>query len=146
MRIVLISCKQDDKENVMTAAWCFPLSAEPALFGICISKKRYSYKLIHSSRKFAINIPSSELKNASIVCGRNSGKEINKFKLAKLTKEYGKLDIPLIKESIASIECDVTDEHEFGDHILFVGKAENIIKRKEGKGIYHLGGDEIIEL
>ncbi len=143
MRIVLITSKYQEKSNVMSATWCFPISSEPPMFGVCIAKKRYSYELIHASKQFAINIPGAELKNAIIVCGRASGREKNKFKDATLTVEIGKLSLPLIKECNTSIECELVAEYELGDHILFVGEVNNIVKRKEGKGLYHLGGDEI---
>ncbi len=146
MRVVLITSKYNEKENVMAAAWCFPLSAEPPIFGVCLSKKRYSYELIHASKKFGINVPGPKLKDAVFICGRNSGREKNKFKFAKLTKELGGLGLPLIKECLASIECEVIKEEEFGDHVLFVGEAKNVTRRKKGTGIYHLGGEEIITL
>ncbi len=143
MRVVLVTSRHGSKENVISVAWCFPLSSNPPLFGICIEKKRFSYDLIHASREFAINIPGEELKDAVFICGRTSGKESDKFKLAKLTKEKGMLGAPLIKECLASIECEVVEEKEIGDHVLFVGNAKNVIKRKEGRGLYHSGEDEI---
>lgn len=142
MRVVLITSKYKDKENIMSAAWCFPLSADPPLFGVCLSKKRYSYELIHQSRQFAINIPGEELKGAVLLCGRTSMREKNKFELTKLTKENGKLGAPLIKECNASIECIVIDEKGIGDHVLFVGEVKNVVKRREEKGLYHRGGDD----
>lgn len=145
MRIVLISCAHGGKDNWMAAAWCFPLSSEPPVFGVCIAKKRYSYELMHAGKEFAINIPGEDLKDAITKFGRTSGRnnETDKFALAHLTKERGTLSAPLIKECISSIECTVIEEKEIGDHILFIGKAKNIVKRREGKGLYHLGGDEI---
>jgi flavin reductase (DIM6/NTAB) family NADH-FMN oxidoreductase RutF len=143
MRIVIISCAYEDKSNWMPATWCFPLSAEPAIFGVCVAKKRYTYELIHKSKRFAINIPGEDLKETIIKLGRVSGSGCNKFALAHLTAERGKLGLPLIKECLTTIECSVVDEKEIGDHVLFVGKAENVIKRREGKGLYHMGGDDI---
>lgn len=146
MRIVLITSSYKGKDNVMSAAWCFPLSSEPSLFGVCLSKKRYSHELISASKEFAINVPGEDLRDAAMLCGRNSGREKDKFMLAKLTKEHGKLAVPLIKECLSSIECKVVDEREYGDHVLFVGQAVNVLVRKQGKGIYHMGGDEIMLL
>ena len=38
--------------------------------------------------------------------------------------------------------CELVDEIPMGDHVLFVGKAINTVRRFEAKGLYHLGGDE----
>ncbi|MGB9719688.1 MAG: flavin reductase family protein [Candidatus Anstonellales archaeon] len=140
MRVCLITSSYGGKDNIMTAAWVYPLSFDPPMFGISVSKKRFSYGLIKKAKAFGINLVSPEMKEAALVCGRKSGQEIDKFKEAKLTKEKGNF-VPLIKESPASIECKLVKEIETGDHITLVGKVVNVVKRKESKGLYHAGGD-----
>ena len=136
MNVVLVSSSAGDKDNVMTAAWCFPLSAEPPLFGVSISRKRFTHGLIERSGEFVINISDSGMIEAVKICGENSGKDTDKFALAKLTKEGSeKVAAPSIADCMASIECKVTDSLETGDHVVFVGEAVNVKKRKSGKKI-----------
>jgi len=144
MRVVLVSAGAEGKDNIMTAAWCFPLSMDPPMFGISMTRKKFTYELIQKSKKFAINIPGEDLKEETIFCGRNSGRDVDKF--SKLTKEEGKTGTPLVKECLSSIECEFVDELETGDHVMIIGKAVNVVKRKEGKGLYHLGGDELLSV
>jgi len=150
MRVVLVTSKHDKRENVMTAAWCFPLSMDPPLFGVSISKKRFSYSLISKEKSFAINLADGSMRDFVIGAGRTSGKDMgkekDKFVEFGIEKEYGKLGIPLVKKSPSSIECKVVEEIELGDHVVFVGEAVNIIYRREGKGLYHKGGDEFFEI
>ncbi|MEW6749237.1 MAG: flavin reductase family protein [Candidatus Micrarchaeota archaeon] len=134
-RVCLITSRHGGKDNVMSASWVFPLSADPAMFGVAVATKRYSYGLIKGGEAFGINIPGPELEAAARLCGTESGKEKDKFALAGLTKEEG-MNVPLIKECSASIECELVDEFHTGDHMILVGKAVKIIKRKESKGIY----------
>jgi len=136
MNVVLISSSADGKDNVMTAAWCFPLSAEPPLFGVSISAKRFTHGLIEKGKEFVINIPGSELVEAARTCGQSSGRDCDKFELAGLTKEKSeKVGAPSIKECLASIECKVINSLGTGDHILFVGHALNVKRRGEGKRV-----------
>ena len=136
MGVYLISSTHAGKDNIMAAAWCFPLSIEPPLFGVSIGKGRFSYGMIEKSKEFVINIPDEAMKEAVLICGKNSGADSDKFALAKLTKEKSaKVAAPSIAESIISIECKVVDSKEAGDHVLFIGKPVNIIKRKQGKRI-----------
>jgi flavin reductase (DIM6/NTAB) family NADH-FMN oxidoreductase RutF len=130
----------------MTAAWCFPISMEPPLFGVSVSRKRFSHGLISKGKAFAINTVDAPLKDAAVGAGRASGKDGDKFTGLGITKEYGKLGLPLVKESPASIECKVVDEIELGDHVLFVGEAVNVIERRKAKGLYHAGGDDFTEV
>lgn len=134
-RVSLITSRHDGKDNVMSASWVFPLSADPPMFGVAVAPKRYSYRLIKDGKAFAINIPGPELEAAVRLCGTESGKSKDKFALAGLTKEDG-VKVPLIKECAASIECELVDEFRAGDHMILVGKAIKIVKRKESKGVY----------
>ncbi len=146
MKVVLISAKHGGKESVMPAAWCFPLSTDPPMFGVSIAKKRFTYGLIHESKKFAINIPTPEMKEGIVKCGTTSGSNTDKFAETGWKKEEGKLGIPLVGECSSSIECSLERETETGDHVLFVGRVENVIKRREAKGVYQVGGTEFTEL
>ncbi len=146
IRVALITSRHGARENVMTAAWCFPISMDPPLFGVSVSKKRFSYGLISKGKAFGINLIDASMKSHAIQAGRTSGAEKDKFAEFGIEKEYGKLGIPLVKKSPSSIECKVVREVELGDHVVFVGEAVNIIKRREGKGLYHKGGDEFLEI
>jgi len=146
MRIVLISASYNGKNNFMPAAWCFPLSFEPPIFGVAIAKKRHTYGLVHESREFVINIPGADLIEKIEKFGRTSGRDGDKFKewnvIPEKSKKVGAFGIA---ECLVSLECRVVNEIEIGDHILFCGEAVNITKRREGKGIYQKE-DRIIEL
>jgi flavin reductase (DIM6/NTAB) family NADH-FMN oxidoreductase RutF len=146
MRVVLISSRADGKESIMPAAWCFPLSAEPLMFGVAIAKKRFTYSLMHKSKAFAINLVSPDMKDGMMLCGTKSGKDIDKFKAVGWKREEGKKTV-LIRDAPATIECEVAAEHETGDHVVFVGRAINIVKRRDdAKGLYHKGGTDFIEI
>lgn len=141
MRVCLISSRHGEKDNIMAASWVFPLSMDPPLFGVSVSEKRHSCDLIRKGRAFGINIPHPELREATLKCGTQSGKDIDKFKEAGLTRDEAK-NVPLIKECPVSMECEVIEDITTGDHALFVGKVIKTVKRFEAKGLYHLGGSE----
>ena len=146
MKVVLITARHEGKESIMPAAWCFPVSKDPAIFGVSIAKSRFTYGLVHESGKFAINIPTPEMKEGVVKCGTTSGRDTDKFAETGWEKEEGKLGIPLVGECSASVECILEKEIETGDHVIFFGKVENLVKRKEAKGIYQVGGTEFTEL
>ena len=146
MKVVLISVRHGGKESIMPAAWCFPASKDPAIFGVSIAKSRFTYGLVHESGKFAINIPTPEMKEGIVLCGTKSGRDTDKFSETGWTKEKGKLGIPLVGECSASVECMLEREIETGDHFVMIGRVENVIKRKEAKGVYQVGGTEFTEL
>jgi len=134
-RVSLITSRHDGKDNIMSASWVFPLSSDPPMFGIAIAPKRHSFSVIRDGKAFAINIPVPGMEEAIRTCGTGTGKDTDRFADAGLTREEGK-KVPLIKECAASIECELVEQIKIGDHVIFVGKAINIVKRKESKGLY----------
>lgn len=134
-RVCLISSRHGEKDNIMAASWVFPLSADPPMFGVGVAPKRFSYSLIKEGKAFAINLPVAGLEKAVDICGNGTGKDTDRFADAGLTREEGN-KVPLIKECSASIECELVDQLEVGDHIILVGKAINFVKRNDSKGIY----------
>jgi len=122
--IYLVSAEHKGKENIITVGMFAYFSGKPTLVGVGIAPSRYSYNLIRQSGEFVVNVVDRKIMEAVRVCGEKSGREVNKFELAKLTPEKGiRVKAPLIKESPVNIECKVVKEVETGDHIWFIGEV-----------------------
>jgi flavin reductase (DIM6/NTAB) family NADH-FMN oxidoreductase RutF len=145
MRVCLITSRHMDEDNVMAASWVFPLSMEPAMFGVSVAEKRLSCELIRKGKGFGINLPHAALEEAAVIAGTSSGRDTDKFSKANLTKEPG-VRVPLINECPVSIECELVDEVRTGDHVLFIGKAIDVRKRFEAHGLYQVQGLEFMEV
>ncbi len=116
-----------EKSNILTVAWTGIINSNPAKVYISVRPERYSYNIIKENREFVINLTTEELTYATDWCGVKSGKDFDKFKEMKLTKEKANfVKCPLIKESPVSIECKVTDVKEFGSHTMFVADVLSI--------------------
>jgi flavin reductase (DIM6/NTAB) family NADH-FMN oxidoreductase RutF len=150
---VLITSSSKGKSNVMAAAWIMPVSIDPPILALSIKAERYSFKLIDESGFFAVNIPSFENKKQVLICGRKSGKDVDKFKLANFTTEPGRcIEVPVIKECVAHIECRVSNTYKLGDHILVVGEVcaayagkevfDKMYKLDKHRPLLHLGGNK----
>jgi len=147
-RIVLVtSVDSTGKQNIVTLAWCAPLSADPPLVGISLTENRYSYKLISDSKEFVINLPSFRLADAAMVCGTKSGRSTDKFKEAGLTPEKSeKVSAPRIKECYAFLECKLVKTVKTGDHVLLIGEVVSAEKKGDEPGLYDAGGADFIEV
>lgn len=118
---VLISCGDMEKSNILTVAWTGIINSDPAKTYISIRKERYSYDIIKNTKEFVINLTTKNLVFATDFCGVRSGKNIDKFKEMKLSKQPGnEVKAPLIGESPINIECRVTDIVELGSHDMFI--------------------------
>ena len=139
----LISCGTMEKPNVMTAAWTGIICTEPTLVYVSIRPTRYSNELIRQNGEFVINVPTTALAKAVDLCGVKSGRDVNKFALAKLTPAAcAQVKAPQIAESPVSLECKVKEITSFGTHDMFLAEvvAVNVDETLIGKsGALDLG-------
>jgi len=136
------SGKENIKDNIIVLDWHTPLSFNPFLYAISVGKTRFSLNLIKESKVFAVNFMPFYLKDDILFCGRNSGEYLDKFEKTSLTKEESeKIDCPRIKQALAYLECEVIQEIDSGDHILFIGKVVYSEEKEKGKRIFHLEND-----
>jgi len=158
MHTVLVSCVgKEGKPNIITLAWAMPTSINPPLVAISLRPTRHSYKLIKETKEFVVNIPTIDIVNATLFCGRRSGKSRDKFKETKLTPMPAKkVKSPIINECVAHLECKLHSQHKTGDHIILVGQIIQAYANKEAftetynlrkaKLIFHSGADEFAVL
>jgi len=121
----LVTCVgADGAPNIITAAAVTAASHTPPMFVVAIREDRYSHRLIKETGEFVLNLPTIELIEATDLCGRLSGRNVDKFKEAKLTPEAAsKVKAPLVKECPVNIECRVVASVKPGTHTLYVGEA-----------------------
>ena len=124
---VMVTSGTMEKSNIITVAWTGILNTNPAIVYISVRPERYSYELIKENGEFIINLTTEELAYATDWCGVKSGRNVDKFKEMKLTKEKAKhVKCPEIKESPVSIECRVKEIKEYGSHHTFIAEVLSI--------------------
>lgn len=123
----MVSCGTMEKSNIITVAWTGILNTNPAMCYISVRPERYSHDMIKENGEFVINLTTEKLARATDWCGVISGRNRDKFKEMKLTKEKGNfVKAPLIKESPVSVECRVKEIIPLGSHDMFVAEVLSI--------------------
>lgn len=122
---VLVTCRSPEgRANVMTVAALTVASHDPPMFVISVKENRFSHSLIKETGEFVINIPSVGLLEATKLCGTLSGRDVEKFREARLTMERGlAVSAPMIGECPINIECKVVAPIKPGTHTLFIGQV-----------------------
>ena len=123
--VVLVSCADKIKQtaNIITIAWCGVICSNPPLLSISVRPSRYSHKIISESKNFVVNIPKVSFLKETDLCGVNSGKDVNKFKICSFTTLPSKMiSSPMIKECPVNMECVLKDSIRLGTHDMFIGE------------------------
>lgn len=121
--VVMVSCGNVDKPNIITVAWTGVINTNPAMVYISVRPERHSHKLISQSGEFVINLVTKDLVRKADQCGVYTGAKIDKFKKFSLTPEKASaISCPMIKESPVNIECKVEQVLHLGTHDMFLAK------------------------
>ncbi|MHA1506588.1 MAG: flavin reductase family protein [Candidatus Asgardarchaeia archaeon] len=153
--VLVTSCDENGKTNVMTAAWCMPASLEPPLVAVAIGHGRYTHELIEKSGEFVINIPELNLLKEVHSCGIFSGREIDKLEGFKIITDPSKnLRTKIIRGCVAHLECKLWSSINAGDHTIYLGRIldayvnplkvnpnTSMYDLKVTRLIYHLGSN-----
>ncbi|MDO5337584.1 MAG: flavin reductase family protein [Eubacteriales bacterium] len=122
---VLVSVTDGEgHDNIFTVAWVGTVCTNPPMVSISVRPERFSYSMIRKTGEFVINLTTEALSFAVDYCGVRSGREVDKFKELKLTKEAAShVQAPLLGEAPVCIECRVQEIHELGSHHMFLARV-----------------------
>ena len=132
---VVTTCSSDGKLNGLTVSAFCSVSLEPPLVLICIEKTAAGNRIIAESSVFAVNILSNH--QAELSTHFASPIE-DRMKTVDFT--IGTLGLPLLSESVCSLECSVKHLYDGGDHTIFVGQVEHAKFRESDPLIYFRSG------
>lgn len=130
--ITVVTTEIYGQAHGMTANAFMSVSLNPKLILVSIDKKAKILSRIQESKMFAVSFLDKEQQKESM---RFAGqlKEDVPYQFERYA------EMPVIKNSLASLTCKLYKEVEAGDHILFIGEVTNM---KVGTGeplIYYSG-------
>jgi len=110
--------------NFMACSWITPIAEDVPSVGFACDKEHYTRELIDKYRQFSVNI--TEDIELIWKVGTVSGRELNKVEAFDIKIEVGKsLDVPLIPQALANLECKVIEEVEVGEVCFYIGEVKH---------------------
>ena len=145
---VMVSCGSMEESNILTIAWTGIINSDPPMTYISVQRIRHSHDMIEKSGEFVINLVTTGLAKAMDFCGVRSGRDMDKFSMAGLTREpASEVSAPMIAESPVNIECRVKDIMRLPSHDMFIAEivAVHIDDRfVNEKGAYDFGSMDLV--
>ena len=124
---VMVSLGEGDEANIITIAWTGIINSRPPMTYISVQKKRHSHDILMKTGEFVINLTTEDLARQTDWCGVKSGRDVDKWKEMKLTKESAsEVKCPMIAESPVNLECRVTEMKELGSHDMFMAEIVKV--------------------
>jgi flavin reductase (DIM6/NTAB) family NADH-FMN oxidoreductase RutF len=141
--VLLVVTSLNGKHNVMTVSCHASLGFTP-IIGCSLGPWNHSYETLLQTGECVLSIPTVDMMEAVVDIGNCSGDSVDKFQKFGLTPLKGKkVDIPLIAESLANVECIVREKPTSGDYYLFImeGVKAWYNPDREEKRTFHAKGD-----
>ena len=156
---VIVTCGDETENNAITLAWAGTVNAEPPIVTIAVRHSRFSLGLIERHGEFTVNLMKPSMVRAVDTCGITSGRDVDKFAAAGLTRGHGMgVKCPHLEESPLSLECKVINRVDLPTHAVFFGEVVDVLAREEivrngrpvpeallsyANGIYRATGDAL---
>ena len=101
---------REGKQNLLTLGWGMigPHYHGNPIFIIAVAPPRYSWRFLEDVPEFVIAVPDDVLEAAAELCGTRSGRDMDKFDAAGLTRvESAHVKAPSIRECPINVECRI---------------------------------------
>jgi flavin reductase (DIM6/NTAB) family NADH-FMN oxidoreductase RutF len=113
--LLLTSTRKDESVNVMTIGWgTIGIVWSLPMFLVMVRPSRLTYDFLQQTEQFTVNVPAEGMSEAVLFCGKNSGRDVDKFAKTGLTAIAGRnVRTPMIDECILHYECQVIYTNDF---------------------------------
>ncbi len=98
------------------------VSLDPPLVLWCLGKESDTLPVFEATPHYAINFLAADQQELSNHCAKRGDHSLDCAELAVATT-----GAPIIKGAIASLDCEVADRIDAGDHIIMLGRVVDIV-------------------
>lgn len=121
----------------LTVASLMTLALEPPLVGISIAQQAALRELLRAAGGFSVSLLGAQQRDLAQHFARGVPPIVLWQDVDVLAGRRG----PLLAGALGWLECELTAEHEAGDHTLFVGLVERAKPGEQGEPLLRVGGD-----
>lgn len=108
----------------MTANAFTSVSLDPPLVLLCVARSASSFPALQQAGRYAVHILEARQRGISDAFARSAGDGVDKF--AGVSWRPGPHGLPLLDDYLTRLECTVVDSIDAGDHVLFVGRVDEV--------------------
>jgi flavin reductase (DIM6/NTAB) family NADH-FMN oxidoreductase RutF len=118
----------------MTASAVSALSLDPLQMLVCIDNRLFTRTAIAEHGRFAVNVLGEDSED---LARHFAASKRDKFAGVETFDDHG---VPVLKEAIAAVVCDVAEALPGGDHTIFVGDVHYFTHTAECRPLLHFAG------
>lgn len=134
---VTIITAMDGDEPVGVSANAFTsVSLDPPLVLFCAAKASSTWPRIERAGRYTVNILNEHQED---VCRVFATKGADRF--SRIGWRPSSNGQPILHDSLAYLDCELEQQHDGGDHVIVVGRVQELgVLSEEGPLIFYRGG------
>jgi flavin reductase (DIM6/NTAB) family NADH-FMN oxidoreductase RutF len=121
--VAVVTARHGDHVHGMTVSAFTEVSLDPPLVLVCADKASNTLPLIRAGGVFAINVLARDQHELS---NRFAVKKDEHKRFEGLETDVGRTGAPLLRGVAVNIDCRVVAEHDAGDHVIYLGRVEEV--------------------
>jgi flavin reductase (DIM6/NTAB) family NADH-FMN oxidoreductase RutF len=132
---VVTTRDREGRPSGLTASAFTSVSLDPPLVLVCVDHAATAHPAFRTHGWFAVNVLRREQEALSRRFAESGG---DKFR--GVPCHEGRSGLPLLDGALATLECQVVEAHEAGDHTIFIGRVEAVAIGGGQPLVYFHGG------
>lgn len=133
--VVAVTALTDGQPIGLTVGSFFSVSLDPALVGFAVSIKSTTWPTIQSTGRFSIDILGAGQASVGAALATPGS---NKFQGVEW--RISKNGLPILKESVAHLECRIQALYEAGDHLIAIAAVCEAERLRQAPPLVYLAG------
>jgi len=135
--VAVLTVDVEGEQIGLTVGSVVSLSLDPPLVGVSVSRQAAMHELLRRAGAFALSLLAGDQE----AIAQHFARGVPPFAHwhGVRTRE-GAAGAPLLEGALGWLDCRVVEEHEAGDHTLFVGEVVFVERGRGGAALVRVGG------
>lgn len=134
--MAVLTVTAENERLGLTVGTTLSLSLEPPLVGVSVSRHAAMHELLRRAGAFALSLLAGDQEAVAQHFARGVPPLAHWH---GIDWREGATGVPLVDGALGWIEARIVDEHETGDHTLFVGGVVSVERGRSGPALVHVG-------
>ncbi len=139
--VTVITTTEAGRDHGMSASAVSSLSLDPPMLLACLNDRSPTQQAISRSRRFCVNVLAEDQLELALRFARPADD-----KFAGVATHRGALDVPVLSDALATLQCRVDDDVVGGTHRVFLARVQHAQAREGTPLAYFRGGFGRVEL
>ena len=136
--VTVVTTAVDGWLHGMTANAITSVSLDPLLLLVCVDKEAHTHGHLSSAGAFTVSILAEDQQDVSQTFAASN--EPEEGRLQGVGYRIGENGAPIIDGCLASIQCEVTEHADGGDHTIFIGRVLDATTERDAPPLlFHQG-------